>query len=83
MPGDPLIMVAKNVKGDTSKKPSTFTKTQKNTHQNKQLKENFWSISDKMKSDGKHCDIEYNLQNYWRNESDKQSQRPFKETLPP
>ena len=29
MPGDPLIMVAKNVKGDTSKKPSTFTKTQK------------------------------------------------------
>ena len=28
MPRDPLIMVAKTVKGDTSKKPSTITKTQ-------------------------------------------------------
>ena len=81
MPGDPLIMVAKNVKGDTSKKPSTFTKTQKNTHQNKQLKENFWSISDKMKSDRKHDYIKQNLKNYWRDESYYQSQRTFKETF--
>ena len=76
MPRDPLIMVAKNVKGDTSKKTFTFTKTQETPIK-------FWSISDKMKSAGKHFDIEYNLQNYWRNESDKQSQRPYNETLPP